>query len=100
MAHRCYFQVINRSIQTKESKVACAYTPDTPFMEATELSSKLLSSYFGSDSNLQRTIIGQISPREAKALVGSDNPHKPCRLQGEVSKTFHRCKMLPVPTDK
>lgn len=100
MAHRCYFQVINRSIQTKENKVACAYTPDTPLVEATELSSKLLSSYFGSDSNLQCTVIGQISPREAKALDGCDNPHKPSRLQGEASKTLHRCKTLPVPTDK
>lgn len=65
-----------------------------------ELSSKLLSSYFGSDSNLQWTVTGQISPREAKALDECENPQKPSRLQGEASKTFHRCKMLPVPTDK
>lgn len=90
----------NKQIHSDKGKQSrlCLHSTDTPFVEATELSSKLLSSYFG--SNLQCMVIGQISPREAKALDGCDNPYKPSRLQGEASKTFHRCKTLPVPTDK
>lgn len=91
----------NKQIHSDKGKQShlCLHSTDTPFVEAMELSSKLLSSYFGSDSNLQCTVIGQIS-QEAKALDGCDNPHKPSRLQGEASKEFHGCKMLPVPTDK
>lgn len=85
----------------KQSRLClCLYSTGTLFVEAMELSSKLLRSYSGSDSNLQWTAIGQISPREVKALDECDNPQKPSRLQGEASKTCHRCKMLPVPTDK
>lgn len=75
----------NKQIHSDRGKQShlCLHSTDTPFVEAMELSSKLLSSYFGSVTNSQCTVIGQISPREAKALDGCDNPHKPSWLQGE-----------------
>lgn len=58
------------------------------------------ASYFGSRSNAGWMVTGQISPLQARLLDGYDNPHKPSRLQGEASKTVHRCKTLPTSPDK